>query len=686
MTLTAQAQHQHSCGTDDYYNAMLKKHPELAAQEKEYNSKVQQMAKEPTSRATLYTIPVVFHVIHTNGPENISREQIMDQMRVLNQDFSYTNPNKTNIRSTFLSVAADCQIKFELANVDPNGNCTDGINRVYSSLGGEVDQSDAQVKDLVRWDYRKYLNVWVVTSIKSESGTGTILGYAVFPWMNASTEDGIVIRHDRVGTIGTAVRADSGRTLTHEVGHWLGLFHTFQGGCDANGDQCGDTPPVEGTFTNANCPANGNSCIESSNDKIDQWENYMDYSEGRCMAMFTLNQKSRMHGFLGLSPRKEAVSASNLLATGVTLSTTTVPTASFSSSHTIVCAGQPVQFYDLSCKAQPTVWNWSLPGSSIPSSSSQNPVVVYQTPGRYNVSLTVQNNRGASQQVSRTEYIEVVAKSNSLYPNIEEGFESDPNGRGFRHLSPTDSRWESTTSAAYTGSQSYKAPVSFSDNPGTTYSFRTPPVNLAILKPTTSRLTMYAAYAPSSASASEVLRIYVSTDCGNSFKQIFERSGTSLAYTGAPVTNNFVPTAKNQWRLTGLVSLPSLGLDSLSNAIFRVDVISNGGNPVYIDNLNISQWFSGTENISSGLQNVNVYPNPSAGNLTVDFNMIRSGNVNISLLDLQGRVVKKLSSNSYSVGKQSVDIHQAAGILSGAYLLRIETIDGSVTKPITFAP
>jgi hypothetical protein len=211
-------------------------------------------------------------------------------------------------------------------------------------------------------------------------------------------------------------------------------------------------------------------------------------------------------------------------------------------------------------------------------------------------------------------------------------------------------------------------------------------VNLAILKPTTSRLTMYAAYAPSSASASEVLRIYVSTDCGNSFKQIFERSGTSLAYTGAPVTNNFVPTAKNQWRLTGLVSLPSLGLDSLSNAIFRVDVISNGGNPVYIDNLNISQWFSGTENISSGLQNVNVYPNPSAGNLTVDFNMIRSGNVNISLLDLQGRVVKKLSSNSYSVGKQSVDIHQAAGILSGAYLLRIETIDGSVTKPITFAP
>lgn len=682
MTASALAQ-SHSCGTDQYYKMMLSRNPDLAKQEAAYNEEAAQMQKQPVSRATVYTIPVVFHIIHTNGPENISREQVLDQVRVLNQDFSYTNPNKVNIRSVFTGVAADCQIKFELANVAPDGSCTDGINRVYSALGGEVDQSDAKVKSLVRWDYKKYLNVWVVTSIKS-TGNGTILGYAVFPFATNAQDDGIVIRHDRVGTIGTAVRSDSGRTLTHEIGHWLGLYHTFQGGC-GDDDFCSDTPPVEGTFTNANCPANGNSCTEA-NDKPDQWENYMDYSEGRCMAMFTLQQKSRMHGYLGLSPRKEVVSASNLLATGVTLSTSTVPTASFSSSHTVVCAGQPVQFYDLSCKAQPTIWAWSLPGSSIPSSSSQNPVVIYQTPGKYNVSLTVQNNRGSSLAVTRTEYIEVIAKSNARYPNLEEGFEADPNGAGFRHQSPAGSRWELSNAASYTGSQCYKAPVSSADLSGKTYSFSTPAINLASLRPTTSRLTMYVAYAPSGLDESEVLRIYVSTDCGNTFRQIFERSGSALAYTGAPVTNNFVPTAKNQWRLTGIVSLPSLGLDTLTNAIFRVDVISRGGNPVYLDNINISQWYAGTDELSSGLERVVVYPNPSSGTCKLDFRVIRSGPVKIKLLDLQGRVVKQMLETNLNAGNHGFDLTRFTSDLSGAYLIRIETNEGAVTKPITFAP
>lgn len=675
-------EHRHSCGTDEYYTMMLKKHPELAAREAEHNAKARAAAAEPNRRAAIYTIPVVFHVIHTNGPENISREQILDQMRVLNQDFNFLNPNRSRIRSQFLNVAADCQIQFKLATVAPDGSCTDGINRVYSPLGGEVDQADAQVKDLVRWDYRKYLNVWVVTSIKS-TGNGTILGYAVFPWMNNASEDGIVIRHDRVGTLGTAIPSDSARTLTHEVGHWLGLLHTFQGGC-ADDDQCDDTPPVASTFTNANCPANGNSCNEA-NDLPDQWENYMDYSEGRCMAMFTRDQKSRMHYFLSVQPRSSNWSSANLLATGVSTSASVAPVAAFASSHRIVCTGQPVTFYDISCKGTVTARSWTLTGSSSPSSTAMNPVVVYQTPGKYTVSLTVQNARGGNTK-TETEFIEVISISNANFPNIEEGFEDDPNARGFRHLSPAQSRWELTNTVAYTGNQCYRAPVGSTDQVGTVYSFRTGSFDLTRLRGLNSRFTFYCAYAQASTESTEVLRVFVSTDCGNSFRQILERSASGLAYTGAPVTANFVPATRSQWKLMGMPSLASISLDTARNAIFRIDVLSAGGNPVYIDNLNISQWFAGTEQTDAGNMTMRLYPNPAETRANLEIDLRAAGQVRLELIDLQGRVISVVSEKVLQPGTHTFIVDKPAGISGGLCMLRVTTPFGSATKPLTFAP
>ncbi|MFN5171780.1 MAG: M43 family zinc metalloprotease, partial [Bacteroidota bacterium] len=234
---------QHKCGSDQYHQHLKQSDPQISMAEAEINALLKENTLE--SRAAIYTIPVVFHVIHTNGPENISREQILDQLRVLNNDFNLLNGNRTKLRAAFSGLAADCQIKFELAKIDPNGNCTEGINRVYSSAGVQMSMSTEKVKSLINWNYKKYLNIWVVSSISGGVDGGEVLGYAVFPWATNATRDGIVMKSDRVGTIGTAVASDSGRTLTHEVGHWLGLYHTFQDGCDG-GDQIDDTPPVNG--------------------------------------------------------------------------------------------------------------------------------------------------------------------------------------------------------------------------------------------------------------------------------------------------------------------------------------------------------------------------------------------------------------------------------------------------------
>lgn len=690
LIVSAQQNQGGHCGTDEFYHEWLKNHPEAAEQERLYNEQAKQMAPELERRAAIYTIPVVFHVIHTNGPENISREQIVDQLRVLNQDFNFLNPNRTKIRSQFTAVAADCQIQFKLANIAPDGSCTDGINRVYSSFGVEVDQQDQKVKSLVQWDYTKYLNIWVVTSIKS-SGNGIILGYAAFPWMMNTTGDGIVVRHDRVGTIGTAIPSDSGRTLTHEIGHWLNLLHTFQDGC-TGGDQIDDTPPVASTFTNANCPANGNSCSNDVPNLPDQWENYMDYSEGSCMAMFTIKQKARMTAALNQSPRKNNISAANLIATGVTPGSV-APLASFSSSHRIVCAGQPVTFYDQSCKAAVTARSWTLTGSSSPSSSAANPTVVYQTPGKYAVSLTVQNSKGSNTK-SVTDYIEVLSKISPNYPNLEEGFESDPAPRGYLPLSPAPDVWKTTSQSDYNGitfvpykdNQCFKAPVSSSDNPGKVYSFRTPAVDLSKLRGLSSRITFYCAYAPTNTTTSEILRLYASTDCGNSYRQILERSGTGLGYIGAPPsTTNFVPTQKSHWRLQGNTSLGSISLDTFKNVIFRVDVISDAGNPVYIDNLNISQWFAGTDNPANDL-GIRLYPNPAAEKATLELNVKSQDVYEVDLIDVQGRIVSHIANEKLGVGTKIINIEKNKLPTGSLYILRIKSSSGSVTKPFSFAP
>jgi len=688
IKISAQFHHEHSCGTELLYQQMLKDDPSLAVKREAHSQEARAAAKNPTRRAAKYTIPVVFHVIHTNGPENISREQILDQVRILNQDFNFLNPNRSKIRSQFTAVAADCQIDFKLANIDPAGKCTDGINRVYSPFGVEVDQANAKVKSLVRWDYTKYLNIWVVTSIGS-SGQGITLGYAVFPFATSALVDGIVVRNDRVGTIGTAVPGDSGRTLTHEIGHWLGLFHTFQGGCNSQ-DNCDDTPPVASTFTNANCPANGNSCATDNPNLPDQWENYMDYSDGNCMAMFTLQQKAIMHSYLVKAPRSSNVSAANLLATGITPNSATPPTAAFSSSNRVVCAGEPVTFYDVSCKATVTARSWTLTGSSSPSSTAESPVVVYQTAGKYPVSLTVQNAKGSNTS-SVTDYIEVIGPDAALYPNAEEKFESDPVSRGYLHLSPVGARWAVADTVAYTGSKSYQAKITSSVAAGTVFSFRTPPYDLSKLGKLglPARLSFYAAYAlpTADATATEVLRLYVSTDCGNSFNQLLERSGTGLAYSGGTSKPGFVPVSKSQWKLLSLPSLSSINrLDTVKNAIFRFDVISNAGNSVWLDDINVSQWYTGTHTVETDEVKAAIYPNPARESATLELNLTVGMPVNIDICDVQGRVIQTISKKYMPVGKSLITLGNLAVDNGTIYLVRIQTRNGFITKPITFAP
>ncbi len=280
------------------------------------------------SRAVV-TIPVVVHVIHNGDAvgagENISAAQINSQIAVLNEDFrkmSGTAGFNTN------PVGADVEIEWCMAVIDPNGNIMPepGIDRVNLGVASysSTNTINTSVKPQTYWDPNKYCNIWVVNF------SGSILGYAQFPNVSlqgigtnngGATTDGVVIRHTAFGRVGNVQSPyNKGRTLTHELGHWLGLRHIWGDGssCTAT-DYCDDTPKA--SAANYGCPTR-NSCNDGTPDPNDMVQNYMDYTNDACMNIFTLCQKTRMLTALNNAPRRAALLNSNVCTVPVTFSYT----------------------------------------------------------------------------------------------------------------------------------------------------------------------------------------------------------------------------------------------------------------------------------------------------------------------------------------------------------------------------
>ncbi len=178
---------------------------------------IQENKNDSKSGSTdIRTIPIVVHVIHDGASSNISIAQIESQIQVLNEDFGkieFSNGDGSGV---------DTRVRFCLAQLDPGGNCTNGIVRIQTPLANHSAVQRGKLKELSFWDNTKYLNIYVVKSI-----SGNVAGYASFPGGPAN-EDGIVVQQNYFGSTGTA--NGLGRTPTHEVGHWLGLYHTFNNG------------------------------------------------------------------------------------------------------------------------------------------------------------------------------------------------------------------------------------------------------------------------------------------------------------------------------------------------------------------------------------------------------------------------------------------------------------------------
>jgi hypothetical protein len=252
-----------------------------------------------SARIGITRTPVVVHVVWNTAAQNIADAQIQSQIDVLNQDFRMTNPDIGQVPAVWQPVAADARIEFFLATEGPDGSPTNGITRTQTQ-NSSFAQAGNSIKSAATgganpWPADRYLNIWVAPRITSPQGD--LLGYAQFPGGPAAT-DGVVILHSAFGTSGTAAAPfNQGRTATHEIGHWLNLFHIWGDdgtGCSGS-DEVNDTPNAAGP--NFGCPAFPSiTCNNGPNG--DMFINYMDYTNDACMFMFTADQVTRMQAAL----------------------------------------------------------------------------------------------------------------------------------------------------------------------------------------------------------------------------------------------------------------------------------------------------------------------------------------------------------------------------------------------------
>lgn len=661
---------QRTCGTTEMVKQSLQNNPGAAQRMQDLEDFTQNFT--PTGERAVKIIPVVVHIIHNYGPENISKEQVLDAIRILNEDFQLRNDDTTQIISQFKNVKGAPNFEFRLAQKDPNGNCTDGITRTVSDLTFNADDN---VKDLISWPTNKYYNIWVVDKISFGAG-----GYAYYPGSTFPAYEGVVCVNSQFGSIGMSSGSNfSARTLTHETGHYFNLKHTWGDNNDCGSGSCGsdnvsDTPTTEGNCLT--CNVNKVSC-----GSLDNVQNYMDYAT--CTYMFTQGQATRMLAAANSSNgnRNNLWQNANLIATGVNDGYVDVctPVADFLYEPGTACVGEPIEFTDISYNASVDntwIWNWSFPGADSLTSNLQNPVISYSSPGVYNVTLTVTNSAGTD-GITRNQIITIKPSVGLALTPFEEGFEDAQFPispvtplMNWTIESPAVNSWQRTTDAFVNGDASIKIAAA-SLSAGTKHSLISPVVDVS--DATTSPLTMEfkVAYRYDGTN-SDVLKLMVSDNCGDTWITRYTKAASSLT-TVPSGTALFTPVNETEWR-TETVNINNIA--GKEGVLFKFELTAaGGGNNLFIDDINIDGQKVSLEEMATNSAKLNVFPNPVTSQSQIMFSGVQNGKATLSVFDITGRqmAIKTIAtqaniSNTYMLS----DVVGNAQLPVGIYNIRLQ--------------
>ncbi|NOQ73913.1 MAG: T9SS type A sorting domain-containing protein [Crocinitomix sp.] len=668
------------CGETVETKRLMAEYPEYAAMQAEEDIAFQAAYEEymeywsPDDRS-LYVIPVVVHVVHLGGAENISDAQVFSGIEQMNLDFNMENPDVGGTIPEFADIVGNCNIEFRLATIDPEGNCHSGITRTYSETTYDVGNSgpsnhpivDAVEDEHGTWPQNKYMNIFCCAD---PNGNG---GYTFRPtnWFPSGRMYGsIFLRADYMGIIGTST---TGRrhTLSHEAGHWLNLSHPWGNNNNpGNAASCGSDDSVADTPNTIgwdNCSdVYGETC-----GTLDNVQNIMDYSY--CSTMFSEGQAARAQtALLGTQGQRYKLSAAtNLVNTG-TDGPGDICEAIFSSDLRSICAGTTVMFTDNSYHSV-TSRSWTFEGGSPATSTSENPSITYDTPGVYEVSLEVSGG-GDSESTTDENYIVVLPNPGTTIP-YKEGFEtlSDlPDYSRFIVENETnDVTWELTTTAASSGSKSALL-GNYGVSNGSKDALVSGTIDLSGVDEDDDIIFNFKyAYKRRSSDDDEWLRFYVSNDCGETWALRKNIHGDDL---GPAVTGSeFLPGAWD-WRQVNITNIfPDYFVSTFR---FKIEFENDNGNNIFVDDINLypsSMTSLVDQDIDFG---VKVYPNPLAGQATLELVAKAGQDYNVTLHNALGEKITVVHNGALTEGKNQIQ-WATDNLAKGIYILRIES-DGQV--------
>lgn len=667
---------------------LLKAHPEILLQEQAAEAQMKewitQYRKTHTAKSNQgkIVIPLVFHILNEGGSENISDAQVMDEVRIMNRDYNKQNADTSEAVGDFPYIIADMGVTWRLANIDPNGNCTNGIDRIttdQTNIGDDYSKLNG-------WDRDKYVNVWVAKQFDLTPGAA---GYAYYatdvqdqystPWM-----DGVILINSYIGSIGTSSNLTS-RALTHEIGHCFDLEHCW-GNTNNPGVACGDDDVEDTPITKGweYCPTPAEAIVCTPG-VIENYQNYMEYSY--CSVMFTEGQKERWIAAANsnISDRVNLWQDSNLIATGTydTFVNPCAPIANFSISRRYICSGNSTQFLNSSGNGDGFTYQWNIPNGTFVSGTtdtSKDPIVQFNALGWQTVSLTTTNLYGSSTYTDSSLVFVGYDIAQAVAPYYE-GFD-DPKvfnednwiSVNYEANNKYDNNitWFTQQSAGYRDGggaamlNNYDARANWDVD-----EMISPGIDLTQLTSSQMNLSFYYSGATANASYSGLIdsfSVQVSTNCGQTWAQIYKMGGSKLENAGY-VDGRFVPTTNaGYWQK---VTIPISSTYSKPDVLFKFQAFTSiEGNNLYIDDINIGDDATAISDISD-ITSANIFPNPSDGNCTLDVILANAGKVNIKVFNMDGQEVAQVFNGNMNEGETQLSI-DGSSLAGGIYLVSIQ--------------
>ncbi len=700
MSLPALAQNHaghRRCYTDEHFAQQVAKHPELLKARAELDAKIWQMQQTLATQrgvaAEKKIIPIVFHIIRTSGGNgNLDRNTVIATVNRLNLDFNRRNNDTLPVRFP----GASMDFEFRLATLDPQGNCTDGITRVESDLSAGVEPRD-DVKGVYAWPTEKYFNVWVVENIEGEiSGAqGVIAGYAQFPMGQQGLgwgTWGVVIRSDAMGD-----RNDE-RTLTHEIGHCLNLYHTFQGDCGSSasncatqGDQVCDTPPALLTQSQGGTE---NTCNTDNPNRPDNTENFMSYNLRQ--NMFSGGQRTRIYAALAAVPQlQNLTSQANLVATGTNdgvVPGLCPPRVDFFAGQKVACGITPIDFYSniYNCAADAsTRYLWTIAGSDSGTYHTSRPSVKFITPGVHDATLVISNAAGAD-TLTRNDYMGARPATGIGAVPITENFEAvnfpDVNPEFYKNweisgTGPANINWN-LVNVGRNGSRCLR--VLHSGINGNFSRYLTSP-GLDLRSAGNAKLYFWRAHKRRGANSDKLVLAF-STNCGGSWQDIYTWTDDAANPAQQLWTNPQTPSGlyttpeAGDWKLDSVNVASRIAATLRGNVRLRFESANVNSNTLFIDDIYIAPALPvGVRNqlAAQSAIRMEVMPNPGTQSAEIRWSAGRSvGKSTIEILDAAGRVVGSRALKGAGTEGSLPVSELAPNLQKGVYLLRFRSETG----------